>query len=43
MTAMSYLDGVGFGMVSDRDQVTDLWPLMDAIEASLDELAGAID
>jgi diacylglycerol O-acyltransferase / wax synthase len=36
MTAMSYLDGVGFGMVSDRD---DLWPVMEGIQASLDELA----
>jgi WS/DGAT/MGAT family acyltransferase len=36
MTAMSYLDGVGFGMVSDRE---DLWPVMQGLEASLQELA----
>jgi WS/DGAT/MGAT family acyltransferase len=42
MTAMSYLDGVGFGMVSDRDQVTDLWPVMEGIQAALDELASAV-
>jgi WS/DGAT/MGAT family acyltransferase len=42
MTAMSYLDGVGFGMVSDRAHVTDLWPAMEGIQASLDELAGAV-
>jgi WS/DGAT/MGAT family acyltransferase len=36
MTAMSYLDGVGFGMVSDRE---DLWPVIAGLEASLDELA----
>jgi WS/DGAT/MGAT family acyltransferase len=41
MTAMSYLDGVGFGMVSDRDHVTDLWPVMEGIQTSLDELGGA--
>jgi WS/DGAT/MGAT family acyltransferase len=36
MTAMSYLDGVGFGMVSGSD---DLWPLMEGVSASLEELA----
>jgi diacylglycerol O-acyltransferase / wax synthase len=41
MTAMSYLDGVGFGMISDREQVEDLWPVMDGIAASLDELVEA--
>jgi WS/DGAT/MGAT family acyltransferase len=38
MTAMSYLDGIGFGLVSDRH---DLWPLMDGIQASLVELSEA--
>jgi WS/DGAT/MGAT family acyltransferase len=42
MTAMSYLDGVGFGMVSDRDHVADLWPVMDGIQDSLDELTRAV-
>ena len=36
MTAMSYLDGVGFGMVSGSD---DLWPVMRGIEIALEELA----
>ncbi len=36
VTAMSYLDGVGFGMVSDQH---DMWPVMEGIQASLDELA----
>jgi WS/DGAT/MGAT family acyltransferase len=36
VTAMSYLDGVGFGLVSDRE---DLWPVMEGIQASLDELS----
>jgi WS/DGAT/MGAT family acyltransferase len=36
MTAMSYLDGVGFGMVSGSE---DLWPLMEGIRKSLEELA----
>jgi WS/DGAT/MGAT family acyltransferase len=42
MTAMSYLGGVGFGMVGDHEQLDDLWPVMDAIEASVDELAAAV-
>ncbi len=36
MTAMSYLDGVGFGMVSGHD---DLWPLIEGLEIALDELS----
>jgi WS/DGAT/MGAT family acyltransferase len=38
MTAMSYLDGVGFGLVSDRE---DLWPVMEGIQLALDELSEA--
>jgi WS/DGAT/MGAT family acyltransferase len=40
ITCMSYLDGVDFGIVADRDQVSDAWPLMDAVReelATLDE------
>jgi WS/DGAT/MGAT family acyltransferase len=36
MTAMSYLDGIGFGMVSDRE---DMWPVVAGLQASLEELA----
>lgn len=42
MTAMSYRDVVGFGLVSDRDQLDDLWPVMEGIEASVDELEEAL-
>ncbi len=36
MTAMSYLDTVGFGMVSGSD---DLWPVMEGLESALEELS----
>ena len=37
ITCMSYLDHVDFGIVVDRDQVDDAWPLMDAVREALDE------
>lgn len=42
MTAMSYLDGVGFGTVSDRDNVDDLWPVVDGLQVSLEEMTRAL-
>jgi hypothetical protein len=39
MTAMSYLDGIGFGLVSDRE---DLWPVIEGLPAALEELRGAV-
>jgi WS/DGAT/MGAT family acyltransferase len=37
ITCMSYLDHVDFGIVVDREQVDDAWPLMDGLHAALEE------
>ena len=37
ITCMSYLDHVDFGIVVDREQVEDAWPLMDALRDALAE------
>jgi WS/DGAT/MGAT family acyltransferase len=37
ITCMSYLDHMDFGIVVDRDQVDDAWPLMDRLHEALDE------
>ncbi len=42
MTVMSYRDHVDFGIIADRDQVDDVWSLMDGTAAALDELETAI-
>ena len=42
MTVMSYRDHVDFGIITDRDQVDDAWPLMDGTAAALDELETAV-
>jgi hypothetical protein len=42
MTCMSYRDGVDFGIVVDRDQAGDAWPMMDAVRDALDELDTAV-
>ena len=41
MTVMSYLDHVDFGIVADREQISDTWPLLGAAQRSVDELAAA--
>jgi len=38
ITVMSYLDHLDFGIVADRDQVDDVWSLMDGLGHSFDEL-----
>ena len=38
MTVMSYCDRLDFGLVGDRDQIDDLWPLMRGIERALDDM-----
>jgi diacylglycerol O-acyltransferase / wax synthase len=38
MTCMSYRDGVDFGIVADREQAGDAWPILDAVRDALDEL-----
>lgn len=39
MTVMSYLDHVDFGIVADRDQIPDVWPLLRAAQREVDQLA----
>jgi diacylglycerol O-acyltransferase len=41
ITVMSYLDHLDFGIVSDRDQIDDVWPLLDRLRDALDELESA--
>jgi WS/DGAT/MGAT family acyltransferase len=42
MTVMSYRDRMDFGIVSDRDQIDDVWPLMRGAAAALDEFEHAV-
>ena len=42
MTVMSYRDHVDFGIIADRDQVDDVWSLMDGTAAALEELETVI-
>jgi diacylglycerol O-acyltransferase / wax synthase len=42
MTVMSYRDHVDFGIIADRDQVDDVWALMDGTASALDELETVI-
>ena len=34
----SYQDSLEFGIVVDREQLDDPWPILDALRAALDEL-----
>jgi hypothetical protein len=42
ITVMSYLDHLDFGLVADRDQVDDLWTLLERLGGALDELTEAV-
>jgi WS/DGAT/MGAT family acyltransferase len=42
LTIMSYRDHMDFGIVSDRDQVDDVWPLLESCRKALDEFEAAI-
>jgi WS/DGAT/MGAT family acyltransferase len=42
ITVMSYLDHLDFGIVADRDQIDDVWTLMDRLAGALDELTEAV-
>jgi WS/DGAT/MGAT family acyltransferase len=42
MTVMSYLDHVDVGIVADRDQLPDVWPLVRAVQHEVDRLAAAL-
>jgi diacylglycerol O-acyltransferase / wax synthase len=42
ITVMSYLDHLDFGIVADRDQVSDVWTLMGRLSGALDEITMAV-
>ena len=42
ITVMSYLDHLDFGIVADRDQVDDVWTLMDRLGEALDDLTRSV-
>ena len=42
ITVMSYRDRMDFGIIADRDQVDDVWSLMDGVEHALQELEEVI-
>jgi hypothetical protein len=39
ITVMSYCGHLDFGLVADREQMPDLWSLMDYLREGLEELA----
>ena len=43
ITVFSYHDSLEFGIVVDRDQVNDPWPILDALRAGLRELGDLAD
>jgi WS/DGAT C-terminal domain len=42
ITVMSYCGKLDFGIVADREQIQDVWPLMERMADALDELHGVI-
>jgi diacylglycerol O-acyltransferase len=38
ITVLSYRDHLDFGIVADRDQIDDAWPLLDGLRVALDEI-----
>jgi diacylglycerol O-acyltransferase len=42
ITVMSYRDHLDFGVVADREQVDDLWSLLDGARRALDELESLV-
>jgi len=43
ITVMSYCGKLDFGIVVDRDQVDDAWPLIDALAGALELHAATVD
>lgn len=41
ITVMSYRDSMDFGIVADREQVPDVWALIDALREDLEEIEAA--
>jgi WS/DGAT/MGAT family acyltransferase len=42
ITVLSYQQSIDVGIVVDREQVSDPWPILDAMHAALDELETAV-
>ena len=42
ITVMSYLDHLDVGIVADRDQIDDVWTVIDRMAHSLEELTVAV-
>jgi hypothetical protein len=42
ITVMSYRDHLDFGIVADREQVDDVWSMMEGLRAALTELERAV-
>jgi hypothetical protein len=42
ITVMSYRDGMDIGVVTDRDQIPDPWPLVQGAAVALDEMEAAV-
>ena len=42
ITVVSYRDVLGVGVIVDRDQAEDAWPLLDGLETALSELEAAV-
>jgi diacylglycerol O-acyltransferase / wax synthase len=42
MTVLSYRDHVDVGIIADRDQMDDLWSLLDGMEHALGQLEDAV-
>ena len=43
ITVQSYQDTLGIGIVADREQLQDPWPLLDGIHHALEELREAMN
>jgi diacylglycerol O-acyltransferase len=42
ITVMSYRDHLDFGIIADRDQVDDVWSMLDGLRDALAELQRAV-
>ena len=42
ITVLSYRDHIDVGIVADRDQIDDTWPLIEGITRALDDLEAAV-
>jgi diacylglycerol O-acyltransferase / wax synthase len=42
ITALSYRDDIHFGIIADRDQMDDVWSLVDGLHSALDDLEQAL-